>query len=72
MHKFSILFLTFAAMALSGCLQDPVTRGGAGIVGGALIADALDTNVVAGAAIGGLLGAGSCAVPGPLGNCSRY
>lgn len=41
---------------LSGCLYTDGERAIAGAAGGALVADALDENVVAGAALGGLAG----------------
>lgn len=41
-----------ACTALAGCLQTDQERALAGAVGGAVVADALDENVVAGAAIG--------------------
>jgi osmotically inducible lipoprotein OsmB len=68
----SFLLLALAATSLSGCLQDPATRGVGGALAGALVADALDENIIAGAAIGGLGGAASCAIPGQLGCQPRY
>ncbi|MEZ5771729.1 hypothetical protein LX70_00997 [Defluviimonas denitrificans] len=41
---------------LAGCLQTDTERGLAGAAAGALVADATDNNVLAGAAIGGLGG----------------
>jgi hypothetical protein len=52
-------------------MATPTERGLAGAVAGAAIADATDENMVAGAAIGGLLGAASCGLPG-LPPCRRY
>jgi hypothetical protein len=51
-------------MLLAGCMATPTERGLAGAVVGAAIADATDSNMVAGAALGGLAGAASCGVPG--------
>ena len=65
MQKLIVLLLI--ATPLAGCMQDPGTRGLAGAVLGAAIADATDENLIAGAAIGGLAGAASCAIPGTLG-----
>ncbi|MFM2391178.1 MAG: hypothetical protein RLZZ437_2733 [Pseudomonadota bacterium] len=62
----SLLLVGVAAMALSGCLQDPATRGLGGAVVGALAADALDENLLAGAALGAAGGAATCYVPGAL------
>ncbi|MBM3616198.1 MAG: hypothetical protein FJX28_12440 [Alphaproteobacteria bacterium] len=62
-----IIVLLLVATPLAGCMQDPGTRGLAGAVVGAAIADATDENMLAGAAIGGLAGAASCAIPGTLG-----
>ena len=62
-----IIVLLLIATPLAGCMQDPGTRGLAGAVVGAAIADATDENLIAGAAIGGLAGAASCAIPGTLG-----
>ncbi|MEY4984246.1 MAG: hypothetical protein RIR62_2512 [Pseudomonadota bacterium] len=64
MQKSVIAFALLAITALSGCLQDPTSRGMAGAVAGAAIADAMDENMVAGAALGGLAGAASCGLPG--------
>lgn len=66
----SLLFVGLAAMSLAGCMQDPATRGVGGALAGAVIADALDENVIAGAAIGAVGGAGSCYLPGAL-NCQQ-
>ena len=62
-----LIALLLIATPLAGCMQDPGTRGLAGAVLGAAIADATDENLIAGAAIGGLAGAASCAIPGTLG-----
>ena len=65
MRKFIALLLV--AVPLAGCMQDPGSRGLAGVVGGAVVADATGGNVLNGAVIGGLAGAASCAIPGTLG-----
>jgi hypothetical protein len=70
MRKYFIV-LALATTTLAGCMQTPTERGLAGAVAGAAIADATDENMVAGAAIGGLLGAASCGLPG-LPPCKRY
>jgi hypothetical protein len=64
MQKSVIAFALVAITTLAGCMQDPTTRGMAGAVAGAAIADAMDENMVAGAALGGLAGAASCNVVG--------
>ncbi len=43
--------------ALGGCLQTDGERAIAGAAGGAVLADALDTNIIAGAALGATAGA---------------
>ncbi len=68
----SILFVGLATMSLAGCLQDPATRGVGGALAGVVIADALDENIVAGAALGALGGAASCYAPGTLGCQQGY
>jgi hypothetical protein len=68
----SLILVGVAAMALSGCLQDPATRGIGGALAGVAIADALDENILAGAAIGAAGGAGSCYLPGTLGCQQGY
>lgn len=65
MRKFIALLLI--ATPLAGCLQDPGSRGLAGAVVGAAIADNQDTKIVNGAIIGGLAGVASCSIPGTLG-----
>ncbi|MCU0800499.1 MAG: hypothetical protein MUD11_01780 [Rhodobacteraceae bacterium] len=65
-----IILVAALTMPLAGCLQDPATRGVGGALAGAVIADALDENVIAGAAIGAVGGAGSCYLPGAL-NCQQ-
>ncbi|MBC7157099.1 MAG: hypothetical protein H5U20_06250 [Rhodobacteraceae bacterium] len=44
------------ATLVSGCLYTDGERALAGAAGGALVADAMDENMVAGAALGGLAG----------------
>ncbi len=53
------LVILAAALAtpLSGCLRTDTERAVAGAAAGAVVADVLDTNVVAGAAIGAGAGA---------------
>lgn len=58
----SIILFAILAMPLAGCMQDPASRGIAGAAGGALLADILDQNVIAGAALGGLAGAATCGI----------
>lgn len=64
MRKPFIAFALLSITALSGCMQDPASRGMAGAVAGAAIADITDSNVATGAIIGGLAGAASCTMPG--------
>lgn len=64
MRKSFVAFALLAVTALAGCMQDPTSRGLAGAVAGAAVADAMDENMVAGAALGGLAGAASCNVVG--------
>ncbi|MCZ8084449.1 MAG: hypothetical protein RSE12_08050 [Fuscovulum sp.] len=52
-------------------MATPTERGLGGAVAGAAIADAMDENMVAGAALGALAGAASCGLPG-LPPCRRY
>lgn len=64
MRNKTLIIMTICATSLAGCLQTPEQRGVAGAVGGAILADALDENMIAGAALGGLAGAASCGLPG--------
>lgn len=64
MQKSVIAVALVAITLLAGCMQDPTSRGLAGAVAGAAIADSMDENMVAGAALGGLAGAASCNVVG--------
>ena len=70
MRTYLVIF-ALATTTLAGCMQTPTERGLAGAVAGAALADAMDENMVAGAALGGLAGAASCGLPG-LPPCSRY
>lgn len=56
MRKLPALFALLAATAVAGCMQTDGSRALAGAAAGAIIADATDTNIVAGAALGGLAG----------------
>lgn len=67
----TVLLAAIAATFLAGCMQDPASRGLAGAAAGALVADALDENMLAGAAIGGITGVATCSVPGGMG-CNNY
>ena len=58
----TIGLLALLTIPLAGCMQDPASRGMAGAVVGAALADATDQNLVAGAALGGIAGYGSCQV----------
>lgn len=72
MRKSLVLF-AMLSMPLAGCMQDPASRGLAGAAAGALVADALDENMVAGAALGGLAGVATCGIELGLPPCnSRY
>ncbi|KEP70825.1 hypothetical protein FGG78_07565 [Thioclava sp. BHET1] len=55
MRKTPILIL-LSGLALAGCMQTDGQRALAGAGAGALVADATDNNVVAGAALGALAG----------------
>jgi len=67
----SLLLALTMATGLAGCMQTPTERGLVGAVVGAAAADAMDENMVAGAALGGLAGAATCGVPG-LQPCQAY
>lgn len=56
MRKSPLVLGLVAISALAGCMQTDGERALAGGVAGALIADATDENMVAGAAIGALAG----------------
>lgn len=66
----SLTVFTLLTTFLAGCLQDPTSRGLAGAAGGALIADALDENMLAGAALGGLAGVATCGIELGLPPCN--
>jgi hypothetical protein len=67
----TVLLAAIAASFLAGCMQDPASRGLAGAAAGAIVADALDENIIAGAALGGVAGVASCSIPGVAG-CPTY
>ncbi|MFC3087679.1 MULTISPECIES: hypothetical protein [Tabrizicola] len=69
MRKSLVLF-AMLSMPLAGCMQDPASRGLAGAAAGALVADALDENMVAGAALGGLAGVATCGIELGLPPCN--
>jgi osmotically inducible lipoprotein OsmB len=58
----SLLLVALLTLPLAGCMQDPASRGIGGAVAGAAVADMLDQNIVAGAALGALAGAATCGV----------
>ena len=58
----SLFLIVLLTAPLAGCMQDPASRGLAGAAAGALVADALDENIIAGAALGGLAGAATCGI----------
>ena len=58
----SLVMFPLLLLPLAGCLQDPASRGMAGAVAGAAVADAFDQNLVAGAALGALAGAATCGI----------
>ena len=67
----SILVLSLLAVStLAGCMETQGNRALAGAGAGALIVDATDQNIVAGAAIGALAGGASCNA-GIGGRCYR-
>ena len=57
MREFKVLAAPLLVLALAGCLENDTERAVAGAAAGAVVADVLDENVVAGAAIGGAAGA---------------
>ena len=69
MHK-SLLVAVLFTTSLAGCMQDPASRGLAGAAAGALVADAFDENLIAGAALGGLAGAATCGIELGLPPCN--
>ncbi|NHB77558.1 hypothetical protein [Rhodobacter calidifons] len=69
----SLIAFALLVLPLAGCMQDPASRGMAGAAAGALVADALDENMLAGAALGGLAGLATCGIELGLPPCrSRY
>jgi hypothetical protein len=66
----SLIVFAILTMPLAGCLQDPASRGVAGAAAGALVADALDENMLAGAALGGLAGVATCGIELGLPPCN--
>ena len=56
MRKQTLLIMALCATTLAGCLDNDHERGGAGALGGAVIASALGGNVGTGALIGGVGG----------------
>jgi hypothetical protein len=58
----SLIVFALLTTSLAGCMQDPASRGLAGAAGGALLADALDENMLAGAALGGIAGLATCGI----------
>jgi osmotically inducible lipoprotein OsmB len=67
----SLIVFALLSTPLAGCLQDPASRGVAGAAAGALVADALDENIIAGAALGGLAGAATCGIEIGLPPCNN-
>jgi osmotically inducible lipoprotein OsmB len=67
----SLIVFAILTMPLAGCLQDPASRGMAGAAAGALVADALDENMLAGAALGGLAGVATCGIELGLPPCNN-
>ncbi|MHC0053869.1 hypothetical protein [Actibacterium sp. D379-3] len=57
MHKLKLIVVPALFLALAGCLEDDSERALAGAAAGAVVADVLDENVIAGAAIGAAGGA---------------
>lgn len=66
----SLVVFALLSTPLAGCMQDPASRGLAGAAAGALVADALDENMIAGAAIGGLAGVATCGIELGLPPCN--
>lgn len=70
MQKSLLVFGLFSTV-LAGCVQDPASRGLAGAAAGAMVADALDENLLTGAAIGGLAGVATCGIELGLPRCNN-
>ena len=66
----SLIVIALLTTSLAGCMQDPASRGMAGAAAGALVADALDENMLAGAALGGLAGVATCGIELGLPPCN--
>lgn len=66
----SLIVFALLTTSLAGCMQDPASRGLAGAAAGALVADAFDENIIAGAALGGLAGAATCGIEIGLPPCN--
>jgi hypothetical protein len=66
----SLIVFAILTTTLAGCMQDPASRGLAGAAAGALVADALDENMLAGAALGGVAGLATCGVDLGLPACN--
>lgn len=66
----SLIVFAILSTSLAGCMQDPASRGMAGAAAGALVADALDENMLAGAALGGLVGVATCGIELGLPPCN--
>jgi osmotically inducible lipoprotein OsmB len=62
----SFLMLALATTSLAACMQDPASRGVGGALAGAALADAMDENLLAGAALGAAGGVATCYIPGAL------
>ena len=56
MRKQTLIIMALCATTLSACLENDLERGGAGALGGAVVASALGGNVATGALIGGVGG----------------
>ncbi len=67
----NVILMGLAGVVLSACMQTPVERGVGGAIAGAALADAMDENMVAGAALGALGGAATCGIRG-LPPCRSY
>jgi osmotically inducible lipoprotein OsmB len=67
----SLIVFVLLVLPLAGCMQDPASRGMAGAAAGALVADALDENMLAGAALGGLAGVATCGIELGLPPCNQ-
>jgi hypothetical protein len=66
----SLIVFAILSTTLSGCMQDPASRGMAGAAAGALVADATKSDVLTGALIGGLAGVATCGIELGLPPCN--